>query len=545
MMVMAVGLPVAIFLAVFAMPLVSAQPPRYRMLSTIETSDAEDLNCIYFDRDGLLWMGTGQGLKSYDGYRTRTYRTDLQSPGILPDNTVLCLTEDHQDGLWAGTRDGLVRMDRRTGAISTYRLPSAGQRIIYTLYTDRLWAISASGGLFRYDRGRDLFVPVNREYGIGASSAFAINEDRFRRLWLSTEQGMYCLAWNDGDDALPAIYFYSRDDGLEHAVCQPNSTFRHGEELYFGTERGFYSFAPGENLMTDNLQYRLLVTDLYVDGRPFDRLDAELRQKCSAEMPQMTRHITLPSSVGRIDVEFALLTYSGQEKNQYAYRLEGYDDDWSFRDASSRRATYENLPAGTYTLHLKASDSRRLWTELPYAIQLHVLPPWYLSWWMWLVYVLMSSAAVYGAARLYMNYHNAAVRLRLKEAEEGDPALSGLDAGEEQLSADELFLRKAIRCVSDHLEEYDREQFARDMCVSSSTLYNKLRALTGQGISAFILSVRMKEACRIARQNPDIRVNELGMAVGINTPKYFTRCFKEEIGMLPSEYIEKVKRREV
>lgn len=966
MMVMAVGLPVAIFLAAFAMPLVSAQPPQYRMLSTIETSDTEDLNCIYFDRDGLLWMGTGQGVKSYDGYRTRTYRTDLQSPGILPDNTVLCLTEDHEDGLWAGTRDGLVRMDRRTGAISTYRLPSAGQRIIYTLYTDRLgtvwigtdggltryvkerdafftyhadsivvrdlsgrsvpiggysvksivedkrgnlyigtwssgvmrfnpddghftvypelntmnsayalffdsrdrlwigtwgfglaridrpldaedpgvvryrpgrrgfdthyhfiedpltatiwacsrggvsvispdggsvwnyaalagqsvsfckdiltdghgniylatiregirhvstrqemfrfhemdtdevfaksrvnavftadgrrfwsglspygvalydresgttlmsgaiaqleglaeksfrteftsiisysdneiwagssstgivmipatgpgriadagnsrfvfdnvvnalfkddlgrvwigarsclsvanpdgsgkrltltengedfsdcdvrgitsdhegniwvstknegiirispalvchrygagggnlqvddvtacfedsrhrlWAISASGGLFRYDRGRDLFVPVNREYGIGASSTFAINEDRFRRLWLSTEQGMYCLAWNDGEDALPAIYFYSRDDGLEHAVCQPNSTFRHGEELYFGTERGFYSFAPGENLMTDNLQYRLLVTDLYVDGRPFDRLDAELRQKCSAEMPQMTRHITLPSSVGRIDVEFALLTYSGQEKNQYAYRLEGYDDDWSFRDASSRRATYENLPAGTYTLHLKASDSRRLWTELPYAIQLHVLPPWYLSWWMWLVYVLMSSAAVYGAARLYMNYHNAAVRLRLKEAEEGDPALSGLDAGEEQLSADELFLERAIRCVSDHLEEYDREQFARDMCVSSSTLYNKLRALTGQGISAFILSVRMKEACRIARQNPDIRVNELGMAVGINTPKYFTRCFKEEIGMLPSEYIEKVKRREV
>ena len=63
--------------------------------------------------------------------------------------------------------------------------------------------------------------------------------------------------------------------------------------------------------------------------------------------------------------------------------------------------------------------------------------------------------------------------------------------------------------------------------------------------TAALKPFRMKEACRIARQNPDIRVNELGMAVGINTPKYFTRCFKEEIGMLPSEYIEKVKRREV
>lgn len=459
------------------------------------------------------------------------------------------ITSDHEGNVWVSTKnEGIIRI---SPALVCHRYGAGGGNLqvddVSACFEDsrhRLWAISASGGLFRYDRGRDLFVPVNREYGIGARSAFAINEDRFRRLWLSTEQGMFCLAWNDGDDALPDIYFYSREDGLEHAVCQPNSTFRHGEELYFGTERGFYSFAPGENLMTDDLRHRLLVTDLYVDGRPFDRLDADLRQKCSAEMPQMTRHITLPSSVGRIDVEFALLTYSDQEKNQYAYRLDGYDDEWRFRDASSRLATYENLPAGTYTLHLKASDSRRLWTELPYAIQLHVLPPWYLSWWMWLVYVLMSSAAVYGAARLYMNYHNAAARLRLKEAE-GDPALSGQDAGEEQLSADELFLRKAVRCVSDHLEEYDREQFARDMCVSSSTLYNKLRALTGQGISAFILSVRMREACRIARQNPDIRVNELGMAVGINTPKYFTRCFKEEIGMLPSEYIEKVKRREI
>lgn len=111
-------------------------------------------------------------------------------------------------------------------------------------------------------------------------------------------------------------------------------------------------------------------------------------------------------------------------------------------------------------------------------------------------------------------------------------------------SPDGLFLERAIRCVREHLKEYDREAFARDMCVSSSTLYNRLRALTGQNISAFILSVRMKEACRIVRQRPDIRVGELAGEVGIATPKYFTKCFKEEFGMLPSEYIEKVKRGE-
>ena len=65
--------------------------------------------------------------------------------------------------------------------------------------------------------------------------------------------------------------------------------------------------------------------------------------------------------------------------------------------------------------------------------------------------------------------------------------------------------------------------------------------MTGQNVTGFINSIRLKEACRIMRQQPDIRINELSMDVGFNTPKYFTKCFKKEFGMLPSEYIEKLK----
>ena len=106
---------------------------------------------------------------------------------------------------------------------------------------------------------------------------------------------------------------------------------------------------------------------------------------------------------------------------------------------------------------------------------------------------------------------------------------------------DEVFIKRAIECVKAHIGEYDRESFARDMCISSSSLYNKLRAITGQNISSFITSVRLKEACRIASQDPAIKVMELGMRVGFSTPKYFTKVFKEEFGMSPSEYLEKLK----
>ena len=106
-------------------------------------------------------------------------------------------------------------------------------------------------------------------------------------------------------------------------------------------------------------------------------------------------------------------------------------------------------------------------------------------------------------------------------------------------SPDKVFIQKAIDCVKQHLDDadYDRERFASDMCVSSSTLYNKLRALTGQSVTGFINSIRLKEACRIMRQQPGIKMTELSMEVGFNTPKYFTKLFKKEFGMLPSEYI--------
>jgi YesN/AraC family two-component response regulator len=108
-------------------------------------------------------------------------------------------------------------------------------------------------------------------------------------------------------------------------------------------------------------------------------------------------------------------------------------------------------------------------------------------------------------------------------------------------SPDELFVQKATECVKAHLADadYNRDSFARDMCVSSSTLYNKLRALTGQNIVGFITGIRLKEACKLLRQHPDMLISDLATRVGFNTPKYFSRCFVKEFGMSVREFIEK------
>ncbi|MBQ8673021.1 MAG: response regulator [Bacteroides sp.] len=109
-------------------------------------------------------------------------------------------------------------------------------------------------------------------------------------------------------------------------------------------------------------------------------------------------------------------------------------------------------------------------------------------------------------------------------------------------SLDEDFMQRAIDCVNRHLEdcEFDQQQFVEEMNTSKSTLYKKLKSLTGLNTSAFIRNIRLKAACRIMEEKGNsVRISDLAYAVGFNDPKYFSSCFKREFGMQPTEYLER------
>lgn len=110
-------------------------------------------------------------------------------------------------------------------------------------------------------------------------------------------------------------------------------------------------------------------------------------------------------------------------------------------------------------------------------------------------------------------------------------------------SADNEFIERAIQCLNDHLSDsdYDRDAFARDMGASASTLYNKLRAVTGMNVSGFIRNHRIKVACRLAQEDPNLRVSDIAYQVGFKDPKYFATSFKKEMGVQPSEYFEQLR----
>lgn len=107
-------------------------------------------------------------------------------------------------------------------------------------------------------------------------------------------------------------------------------------------------------------------------------------------------------------------------------------------------------------------------------------------------------------------------------------------------SPDEKFVNQVMALVHKHIddESYDRDALAADMGASASTLYNKLRSITGMHVSAFIRDVRMKEARRMAIENPQLRVSDLAYRVGFHDPRYFATCFKKQFGIQPKEFLE-------
>lgn len=134
-----------------------------QMRSRIDVSLSDELYCMHFDAQGLLWMGTSSGIRAYDGYEVHRWYVSAieQYPQLRSD--VRCIVTDGEGYLWAGTNDGLVRITMHTGAARLYRFPKQSQQIIYALFVagDGVLYAGTDDGFSVYDSAGDKFVHYN------------------------------------------------------------------------------------------------------------------------------------------------------------------------------------------------------------------------------------------------------------------------------------------------------------------------------------------------------------------------------------------------
>ena len=345
---------------------------------------------------------------------SRTLDTDLD---------VCEIYEDRSGNVWVATENkGILRLSgnlmRPKETQCRYYNPQNGKfpvsDAIQCMEDSRgnVWAISNSGGLFLLDHNGDRFDNFSNSLHWGLDRVFSIQEDKVRRLWITTENALVCLSQEPNGQI--GYSTYTSENGLGDIVFLPMSSLRAGNELFFGSGGniiGINTEATGKARQA--ARSGVVVTDLIIDGHRYAELDSTERVRLGRYTPQYLREITIPAAVNKFSIEFALLAYTNTQECKYAYFLEGYDQEWHYVDATVRQASFENMPSGSYKLHIKAADSDGRWTEMPYSLSIRVLPPWYASTLAYIVYLLLAVACVFFAAMWYQRHLRTKNRLQM------------------------------------------------------------------------------------------------------------------------------------
>jgi signal transduction histidine kinase/ligand-binding sensor domain-containing protein/DNA-binding response OmpR family regulator len=364
----------------------------------LQTEDPNSLDnsnsyAIHHDTYGQIWVGTMGGLNLYDRERKNFVRIGKTNGNIID------IDEDRQGDIWLSTQgQGLFRYSRKTKKMRQYTasekkeesLPDNQVNCVQVDERGILW-IGTFGGLCTYDEKKDCFQRIPLE--MTSQNVVGIVEDN-GALWLGTERGIVKYVPGEG------LQGYTLHDGLVSEQFQPNACMKASDgRIFFGSTNGFNAFYPFQ-IKTNNVMPPVYITSLSILNKE-ERTDEGLPVDLSR-----TKEIVIGYSDARmLTLSFASLSYCSPEKNQYAYMLEGFDREWNYV-GNQHRATYTNLPAGTYTFRVKATNNDGAWSTNEAALKIVVHPPFWWSWYAKLFYLLLLSAVIW-------NY----VRFRLKREE--------------------------------------------------------------------------------------------------------------------------------
>ncbi|WP_373943038.1 ATP-binding protein [Polaribacter sejongensis] len=243
------------------------------------------------------------------------------------------------------------------------------------------------------------------EEGLPNQVIYTVLPDDYNNLWFSTNKGLSRLN-------LESNQFKNFDisDGISSNEFNYNSKIKlQNKELMFGSTNGIVFFNPNK-ILENSFIPPVYVTSVSVNNKPY------------LSGSSINEKITLNHNQNVFNFNFIALSYSKSEKNEYAYRLDGFDKNWNYI-GHNKSATYTNLDAGNYTFRVKASNNDGLWNEKGHSIYITILPPFWKTWWAYLIYSILIIGSLflirkYSLLRIYEKNELKQERLEKQKIEE-------------------------------------------------------------------------------------------------------------------------------
>lgn len=380
----------------------SGQIKRYQKNGTNKSISDNTIRALFEDSKQKLWVGTDAGGLCMLDKHTGIFTTYNTSNSKISENSIRAICEDKSGNLWVGTYgEGLNRIERN-GRITTFKhnedLPETiNSNSIQSLIVDEdgvLW-IGTSNGLCLFDSQHQTFKTLTEKNGLINNSVMGLVEDRSHNLWISTTRGVskYCKKNQKFEN-------YDLYDGLQSGQFLPGSVLRcsNGTILLGGTN-GLNFFDPSK-IITTRFEPDVVITELLISNAKVQIRSSEDPNSPLEHNISTTKKLKLSYKQNTITIGFVAINYSFPEKTQYAYLLEGVDKDWNIV-GNQLSATYRYLSPGKYTFKVKATNQDGVWSSKESQITIIIRPPFWLTWWAYLIYLAITIFLVNAGLRIY------------------------------------------------------------------------------------------------------------------------------------------------
>jgi signal transduction histidine kinase/ligand-binding sensor domain-containing protein/DNA-binding response OmpR family regulator len=368
--------------------------------------------CLYEDKKKTIWAGTlGSGLFYFDKHAHKFISLcDKSKADYVPDRSfVTSIIEDSDSTLWVGTLDGLFTLQRQPDERYSYKayyqynqagnLSSSRIMVVYEDPFKRIWVGTFDNGLNKFIKEKGIFEHYSESTGLTNNSIKGIITDPKGDLWISSTAGISKFSPVTGESK-----HYSKEDGLNSNTFNPNSCLKSTSgHFIFGGDNGFNIFHP------DSIRDQLVPPVVYLTAFKINNKPAPIGQPGSPLKKHIgvTKNLDLSYAQRSFAIDFVALSYGPSFKNQYCYKLEGFEEHWNCTGAD-HAATYTNIDPGHYTFLVKGSNSDGIWSENPATLEITIHPPLWGTWWAKLLYFTAFAGLMY----LFLRIRTERIRIK-------------------------------------------------------------------------------------------------------------------------------------
>ena len=497
------------------------------------------LNLASWLPDGTLrFLHSGNELKGYPMKSfNRIRRITHNSQGVLllscteglvtfsnRDRHFYCTQHRQQDDMSLRTSDVMQTLVTRDGRIYVATLGGGIQQL-------------TSENLLQDNLQFQLIPAPNR----GMGNVMSMTEDQQGNVWIAYETEVCRFSPSTGQmERFNPNYL---TDHIE--LTEGLSTIDSRGQLWIAAAGGLFQLDT-QQMQKSRFRPNITFTNVLFQGEQQTR-------------PLLNKQtLTIDTDQRNLTISFAALDYGDNYLMEYAYRMDG-EKEWNYIGAMPR-ISFSQLPPGLHTLEVKSTNSDGVWMDNATVLRLDVTPTlWERGWVRLLCLLLVIGISAWAIIRwqrhrqhmqereqrlesILRQYRELSERLEAVGSQEVEAQpTSKYTLSEPQIvNEDDEMMDSLMKFIEQRLDDESLriEDMAEAVNMGRTVFYNKIKELMGVSPSDFLRQVRMQRAIQLVSQSKQ-SFSQIAYSVGFTDPKYFTKCFKKETGMTPSEYREK------